>query len=220
MAILRAQLSLNHGSGDPADDVTNTFHFEGPPTEAVGAFIKDDLRNFFIGPNVGTTDFIFSRMSSSLTGYGEVRVYDLADAKPRSPIYSSGEILIFNATTGTPGPEECAVVCSYGAPSVSGLDQRHRRGRFYLGPLTWSTATYMQVAGKARVAVGFRDALCTAMKRLRERSLLAGHASWVVYSPTNDTTVGATRGWVDDAFDTIRSRGPVATARSTWTAPA
>jgi hypothetical protein len=57
-----------------------------------------------------------------------------------------------------------------------------------------------------------------AAARLKtEINAIGAGFAWVIYSPTNNEIYDVEAGWVDDAFDTIRSRGGAATTRTTFT---
>jgi len=70
------------------------------------------------------------------------------------------------------------------------------------------------------------QALADAAAAMEDGTVVAGGLSvkWAVYSPTTDAVDTIDNafndvldGWVDNAFDTQRRRGPAATTRITWT---
>lgn len=215
MAVIRALVSFDHDSGLAQDRVTNTFHFNGTADSVTGALIVDDLISFYGGANV--TASLLTRYGGQLAGTATIKLYDLADSIPRVPFYQETINPLWTPSASVQAPAEVSVCASFQATPGSGLDQKNRRGRIYLGPLIWTTSVYDVSTGTPRVASTFRTDIITAMTRLAQLGDDVNHASWVVYSKVLGTTALVTQGWVDNAFDTVRSRGEQATARTTAT---
>jgi hypothetical protein len=162
-------------------------------------------------------------LSSSLATTFLVKVYDLTDAEPRLPILEDN----FGVTLGTGAqlPNEVAICLSFRGESGSGVNIARRRGRIFLGPVMASTLD--TIGGNALVQA-------TVVEDIRDAALAlndAGGASnfeWATFSPTtigpppwsSGLLIAGTHrveaGFVDNAFDTIRSRGPQATDRDLW----
>lgn len=210
MGVKRAMVIFDGTSGLPADRVVNTFHF-GPGGVELDIFTA--LLDFYNGGTTSVASFLSGYLSRT-ANKSEVRVYDLADAKPREPT-------VFNwtlgaTTSGSPLAREIACCMSYYADR----NVKRQRGRIYLGPLT-STAVENRT-GDQGFTTAFRAAVGAAATRLAANPTPADQ--WIVYSEVNALSGGmeygglpVTAGWVDDAIDIQRRRGVKATARSEWT---
>lgn len=216
MPFCRALVELATDTLIPSDVITNTWHFETPGAVAdAGTAITDNLDAFYTA--------IQAHLSSVLTGAGTVLLYDLEDPSPRPPVFTGA--ISFTPDTAA-YPNEVAVALSYQAPVVAGEAQARRRGRIFIGPMSQDAGT--SSTGGPRPSSSCRTDICAAADALKDDTTLAGLV-WSVFSPT---TAGAppwssgdlatafhavTNGWVDDAFDTIRSRGVAATNRTLFT---
>lgn len=196
----------------------NTFHFLSSAADPVddAALAVGRMEDFY--------QAIEEMLSTELAGTGTVKVYDLVDGTPRSPILT--DTISFSGSSGEALPNECAMVMSYNAAGGSGTVAARRRGRIYVGPLL---ATIL-VGGTGDVFFG---ATATELMRDSGLALMAANISsslkWAVFSPTTagpepwssgelaSATFEVVAGHVDNAVDTVRSRGLAANARSSWT---
>lgn len=143
-----------------------------------------------------------------------VKAYDLAHEKPRSPVFDVSLGLL--AGTGTTAlPHEVALCCSFQRIKGSGVNMRRGRGRVYLGPfaaIAADTATGRPnstlITAVRNGAQGFLDA-----------SRTANDWEWQVISEASGVPIGTpvNNGWVDNAWDTQRRRGPDASTRVVFT---
>lgn len=212
--VYRAQVAIDMDTALPEDVVTNTFHFLGQSASAESvdaAAIAVLLEAFYTAldgvifpKEVGTT--------------GVIKVYDLEDPEPRVPLLVEPMAVVASVTDGLPA--ECAVALSYNAGQVSGGIAARRRGRIFLGPCNVTMAS--SVGGRVLVEATKITSINTEAESLMNNSALA-EVPWCVYSGVTAVTPGdtdaafiVTGGYVDNAFDTIRSRGPAATARTVW----
>jgi len=209
-----ALVTLNRQNALIADQVVNTWHFQidevDPVAECLSAFAA--LQAFY--------ETIDGAMSPVLTGEGLVRFYDLADPIPRAPLFTNDLSLVVDSST--PMPSECAVCLSYAAFPVSGTSPARRRGRIYLGP--WSVDALTVGTNDGLVSTTVLEAVAGAAQTLMDDGGVNGW-SWAVFSPTTagsppwstgellGATLDVTNGYVDNAFDTMRSRGALATTR-------
>lgn len=214
MAIVRVQATLERVTALPVDVVTNTWHCQTtssiPPGLGVEtqAFI-DYLKTFYntIGPAI----------ANSMTGKIDYRAYLLNDPEPRVPFIEDTNTI---GVGGTRHPGEVALTFSFQGPKVSGANQARRRGRVFLGCLS-AGANAVDVTGGKRPSAAILSLIRGAGADLLAATVIDPGVDWIVFSPTNagpenaDGTfqnlgAGATTvvdGWIDDAFDTIRSRG-------------
>lgn len=216
MTILRCQVNIPRDTNIVADDAINTWHFltVGAATPAAAAAdLVTDLGVFYAA--------IDANISTSEANDIRYKVYDLQDVEPRVPILEATQTLTVSA--GAALPSECAVALSYRGPLVSGTNPARRRGRIFIGPLAASVGE--QTGGDFRPASAFRTVLANAANDL----IVAGTTSdarWVVFSPTDAgappwdegtleaSSVDVSNGWIDNAFDTVRSRGCAPTLRT------
>ena len=218
MALLRALVGIRRDTGLPEDVSTNTLYFTTPGADLVadGNVIIARILKFFDQLSTGQVTKVSNYMASVNQQGHVTKIYNMADAKPRSPIVSSDHE--WTSIGATSLPEEVAVALSFRAPLISGTNAARRRGRIFLGPLASSCAAID--GGRVRLP----QAVATDI-------LLASHAiygnpsvsaiKWVVHSPTTGpaSVVDVSDGWIDRTLDTIRSRGPATTGRSSTTYP-
>ena len=210
--ILRTQVTLPTGSGLPSDYIMNTWHnisVDVDPIDDATGFVGD-LQTFY---NV-IDAFMSGRLSSAII----YDVYDLSDAVPRTPIYHFESTL--SLATGDGLPNEVAICLSYRGALASGIIPARHRGRIFLGP--WDVACVDQGAGDSIVLASVRNGIGAAAESLMNNSTGSGWP-WCVFSPTThltetviDSGFQVVAGWVDDAFDTVRSRGGVASSRTVF----
>lgn len=214
-----AQAVFQGTSGTPDDQFVNTFHFQtagSTVTFADSTNIITAVQAFYNTVHSPLTGALCTEMSTAITrASSQVKVYDMADTPPRVPVQTA--IFTLGSTSGTrPAPNEVAVVGSFKATPVSGIPLGRLRGRVYVGPLVldnWSlvssdlrpNATVLQKLNAAMLAL--RDDVSTAWCVFSAAALAAGHATGLFQ---------VVQGYVDDAADTQRRRGRVATTRTTW----
>lgn len=211
----RCQVTIPMDSGVSEDSIVNVWHFDSDQTFAEDADdVVGRLRTFY-----QSIDHLFpARVGSVAT----VKVYDLADPEPRVPGLEDTIAL----TTGTSTdhlPNEVAICLSMKADPVSGVSPGRLRGRVFLGPFI--TAVTELVSSKVRVAASVRTQIVDAAVILATGPD-PGDGRLAVYSPTTHAELGGGAGaladsfndvtqvWVDNAFDTVRSRGERGDART------
>lgn len=189
MAKLRAQISAIPTSLLARDEITSTVYFDTDElgTEPDYGAIAADLR-------VG-----WATHTPQVAGFWglRVKVYNMADPKPREPrAVSEGE----EPSSAAPGPLEVASCLSF----YSERNLPRRRGRVFVGP--WP-ASVMDVRPGASVE--------TALRGLAGMLANIGGANvdWCIFSPTSNAYFKVTDWWMDNAWDTQRRRGSDATAR-------
>lgn len=211
MSRIRAQVTIPYSSGMPEDVVVNTFHFLTAGTPMTGgeqAALSTAIEAFYNGENSGAGSSIANALAHTLSRVANavnIDYFDLAEAEPRVPVGSSNFTLGAAGQAST-GPTEVALCASYTAEAISGVPQARRRGRIYIGP--FNLAHLFE-----RPSLGLRERLGEAGTGLISASGVAG-APWCVYSRVGDAFAQIISGWVDDEWDTMRSRGRRATTRT------
>lgn len=220
----RVQCSIPLDSGVPEDAIVNTWHFDDDDDPVASAtdtsdWIVQQLSNFYSAID----QIVFpSTVSSPMT----LKMYDMAEPEPRIPI-DTAEITV-TPSANPPLPNEVALCLSFAAEMESGVRPSRRRGRIFLGPVQNGAAEV--VNSQLRPTFAVRDAVRNAANELQTGFEHPGSPGfrlrWSIYSPrTRETggTVGQAfndvlSGWVDNAFDTQRRRGPAPTTRDVFTA--
>lgn len=204
------------GVGLAEDKVVNTFHF----FHATSAYVDhvetaiDAVQSFFQGTGFSeNAQFqpIEAYLSPWLSGFWEVRAYDLSTPKIRVPIIRPFTQASFGSGVGL--PEEVAAVLSFHGGPPAG---RRRRGRTYIGPLNMSGAALPTSSGdRSRPSNNLIADLAKAATRMLEVD-----PTWCIRSSLpSENFVPIVGGHVDNAFDTQRRRGPDPNARTLWPPP-
>lgn len=203
MATYRHIVRLPFTSGVPEDATVNVFHSECADFGEAQGF-ADALVTFY-----NAIDGTFSNQLASASNSATVSTYDLADPEPRVPF----DVQAFTVTPGISGmPMETALCLSFQGIKISGQPQARRRGRVYLGPFANAAA-----GTDGRPATATITTVVNAATTLLAAYAVGVVGKWAVYSPTDNQAVVVADGWVDNEWDTVRSRGRKATARTTFT---
>jgi hypothetical protein len=222
--IVRAQVTIPYVNFIPELAVTNTFHFnaasnpvtdivELPASEAIVAALVD-----FYSADGSIGDSIVDHYHSDWAPqFAQIKLYDLTDPMPRSPLYDAGEVdLGIPSQSGTDLPPELAVCLSYKSSMPSGSIRARRQGRVFLGP--WSTAALAATAG-GMISDTVIDIIGDAAVRLRDDP----DTTWCVYSPTTNPVVvsgetgfGVLGGWVDNEWDHLERREYSSGSKTLW----
>lgn len=198
MADYRVLVSLRNLTEPPKNAISNTLYFEIIGVGADLQAIADDVATVYQRSRDGD---VAGNLPLFPTNWQiDVRVYDLADAKPR-PI--KAQKTIGGGAASTLGPREVALCLSYYADR----NLPRTRGRIYLGPFRGTTT------GSEKPT----DALLQGAMDHGSRLGNIGGANvlWSVHSTVSGETNHIKHIWCDDAWDTMRSRGLAATKRST-----
>src|ERR1043165_3961004 len=216
MAIALAQVIFQGASGLAEDTFVNTFHFGtsgGTVTPTNASDIITRLTDFYNGTHSPGTSALGTELSSQITrASSQIKVYDLGDPIPRIPV-ATGTFPLASTGGSQVAPNEVALVGSYKTAPAGGIPLASQRGRFYLGPLmldNWTASGSDLRPGGSTI-----NKMNGAMADLKSDNTAS--VTWIVYSPTVGGSIGdAYQGWVDNAADTQRRRGRVATSRTTW----
>lgn len=207
MAIIRAQVTLKTTDANEANYASNVFAFNtGAATnpEVVGTTL---LKDFY--------DDLYTYFSVAIAQNGHtIKWYDLPLVAPPNYPFAETTFDLTSAPFGTPLPSETALCVSFQGAYITGLPQRRRRGRIYLGPLSTSVAGTAGEVGRPSTTA--RTNIATAAGDFRTAVNASTFDSWVVWSTVDQNPVAITDGWVDNAYDTQRRRGLPATSRITF----
>lgn len=231
MTTVKVAAIMDAVTGIPEDAVQNTFHFHqaggdpvvmaGTATAAIQAFYTD--ANHASGRSV--SEFLSDEVSRAV-GASVMKAWEVDEAAIVGPPKRFDETFLFEVPLVLDAAFDPASMVSEAACVLSvhgvldGSDgDRRRRGRLYIGPLNTSAPESVATA-PLRPGTTFRGVLVEGA-----RSLFAvtdpTATDWVVTSRAELVLVSEpiTAGWVDDAFDTQRRRGPARTLRQTFTLP-
>lgn len=124
-----------------------------------------------------------------------VRAYD---AQGTPPVFPQGEAIIGAGTmTASPMPREVALCLSF----YSERNLPRQRGRLFIPA---GLGSGFGAAG-VRPVVGQQNFVSDLVAIFT--GLGGADVDWTVYSPTDDVARSVTNWWVDNEWDTIRSRG-------------
>lgn len=203
-------------SGLPADRIINVFHFWDAGAYDDGKLLDAQFQvaRFYGGVGGGVLPTQGSPMGYYMSPWvkrdAQLIAYNLDDAKPRLPHPLP---LTLPAAGGNGLPEEvCVVGTLHAAPPVS----PRRRGRLYFGPLFTGAADVGTTTHPARPEASFVNDFCKALQTMT--IAFDSAPAWSIRSVTpSENFQPIVSGYVDNALDTQRRRGPDTTARQFWT---
>lgn len=189
MPFIRCQVAVRTAEVLARDDIVNTFYLDqGAPFVGIEyQTLADDIAELW------ATYRVYPAGVTSV----QVRLYDMADAEPREPRAEATQPLTGNAGGA---PREVALCLSF----FRGRNLPRLRGRLYIGP-------WRSVSMALRPDSDTMGQLQTLAEGLQ--ALGGPDVDWVQYSPTTSTHGPVTDWWVDNEWDTVRSRGFDGTSR-------
>lgn len=211
MATFQVRAVLPYVSGLPTDVAVNSWSVIATDlTEDMGL----EFINFYNEATIIASEPVAGYLSPVLdrtAGAAKFEVYevDVAGGPSGSPI----AVIPFDleaAASATALPPEVALCTSIAAAAPGGTVPARRRGRVYLGPFS-----VLGAAASGRPNATLVDVVAEATNRLATRLVTEG-ATLAVWSRTDAAMYPVTRGWVDDEWDTVRSRGREASDRTSW----
>lgn len=212
----RFQVELESVSGLAADRVINTWYARAAD-DTVAANFAITLTDFYGLDLPGQTRSVgeyFGASVSRVAGAHRIKVYDLADPEPRTPV-TEQPFGIQAALVNDDLPREVALCLSFRAEYTSGANRARRRGRVYLGPFN-TGALGGPDAGEDSRPLG---ALVTDVIVGAQHVLSNPTGLWLVWSETDAAGRFVIAGWVDNAWDTQRRRGAAPTVRTLFSDP-
>lgn len=212
MAKIRVMFQGHGPSNLPEDRVINVFHFVG-----LGTY-EDELPSVFAAVEAfynasNTTRELAAYQSPYIQRDAELLGYDLDEPPKRVP--TRFPVVLSAVASATQLPEEVAVCLSIRG-SIPPAGGPRRRGRLFVGPLNILSMTSGPEGAPTRPSPAFVADLIVAAERLEAQAISAG-TPWVIRStkPTQNF-VAVQGGYVDNAMDTQRRRGPRTTERTEW----
>ena len=183
MANYRAQISFQLDTLFPRDAMTINPHYSGVNPQALADALITRIAAI---PAVGATQPM------------TVKVYDADKAPPSYPLASA---TAGSGTRASGWPREVALCLSY----YSGFNRPSLRGRLYIpGAFSQGSAGVTPTTTQQDNILAWCDALIVG----------TSIATWEVYSKKNKSGAGpVTHAWVDNEWDTQRSRGLRADSR-------
>lgn len=213
-------------SGLPTDIYVQDWVFEQAAalTQADANQYASDLSAEFYNFGAGPQDRIATFMSPVVKrGANEVKVecYDISTHLDGSAHGSPAFVSTFTlgaASTASPIPSECAIVLSFHSDLVGVVEKsgatrpgaRHR-GRVFLGP--WDRNAVNDSGAGAFVDLGLQANILAAASNFLSQVT----ETWVQWSRKDAVVRPVIAGFLDNAFDTQRSRGEPANGRTIWT---
>lgn len=200
------QVTLKTADALPANYLTNQFCIDGYDVgdgslpAMVTAF--EDFYSSLVSP----------LFSSWMVQNGHIiKFYTAGGPQPNYP-YHETTFNLASAPSGTGLPTEVAVCLSFQALRIPGTPQARRRGRIYLGPLKATVNSNQRPLASAASAI-----VASALVLHTDISAAFAGANWAVWSGLDGTAAVLDNCWVDDAFDTQRSRGQAPSSRTVGT---
>lgn len=189
MGIYRAQITMPMDSALPRDECQINPHYNGTDPQLLANALK---ANLIANANVATAPFT-------------IKVYDALKPPPSYPLATASQT---GTPPGSPCPREVAICLSYYAQ----FNRPHLRGRVYLMPrwIGGGTISIRPSDSHLTAALGWKATLGAG---------LPPSTFWTVFSPKLGSDAQVTNVWVDDEWDTLRSRGLRSTKRSAGTLP-
>jgi len=201
--MLQATIRTNDGIAE--NFVTNQFCVDDIPANTVTWDAMTAAIKSFYDAISGTC------YPNTIAQNGHVlKFYALPGLVPNYP-YHEDTFDLAAAPNGITLPAEVALCLSFQGTRNAGFPQARRRGRVYIGPLE---SGILGTTGRPGATV--QGVLLDAAEGLWDdlEAALPGEG-WSVWSPTDGTAVLIDNAWVDDAWDTVRSRGLDPSARVT-----
>lgn len=204
MANYHVIVTLQASSGETADNQVNTFAFEstgGLDSASAGAYTLL-LKDFY--------DALVP--CGALCGIAQnghvVKYYNAVTTVPNYPLFTN----TFNRDDSAAAidlPEEVSLCISYANDSETTISPKRRKGRIYISGWTEASNT----AGRP-VSASTTPMLAAYVAYVEAANVLSGVTA-CIWSRAEGALYPIERVWVDNEWDTMRSRGGKSTARST-----
>lgn len=219
---IKTTVQLPYPSGLPGDLATNTFYFStanDEPDEAQWSALINNVVAFY-NTAQGTDAAPLGAFMSEYISRSQCSVRNA----PYDPVTGDeiGDAFVVPFTLAASSdsqdlPLEVAICCSFYSDNPLILDRpaARRRGRVFLGPLVVS-ANESVVDGTPPLVNGNLLTYIAHNCEALMYQMTDDAWTWEIYSRTNRELYNVTGGWIDNDFDTIRSRGAEASVRRSW----
>lgn len=199
---------MQHKSALPQDRFINSWCFRNDDLAASVETVAEKhgriLDAFYNGVH-GTSPKLASYFPNDIVAM-EFRTYDLGEAPPRTP-HVVQSVDFVPTSSASQFPYEVALCLSL----VATRNLKRQRGRLYLGPFGGFPS---DEAGDYPVpTVAIRTSLIDAALNVLNTT---EDSTWCFLSQADAAAKVITGGWVDNAWDTVRRRGPDPTSRTQW----
>jgi len=210
-------------TGLPEDDMVMDWAFFCDP---LGASTLEDLATWLEAfySSVASGDVGYGARTKSVAGWtcssvlgdnATAKFWQIDHGPPVNLTFLEQHAFSWDAENGNPLPEECAVRLTAHGVLDGGEADRRRRGGWFLGGGIQKDAAAFPVAGRVLV----HDDMLTDMRSAARNGhdTQVADTAWSIWSRAEAGLIPVVGGWVDNAFDTIRSRGPGPSVRESWT---
>lgn len=178
------------------------FRYENGPyiedREEMADTLGQRMRNFYTQAHAPGTTPISKFMGAGRLEVADALCYDLGQSVPRQR-FQRACIENTDYINSSVLPSEVAVAMSFRSSNRT----PRGRGRVFHGPFI-TGASAGSSANEARPHTNLINALVGAGGWLIDQN---DHWAWCVFSPSDNVARPVVGGWVDNAFDTQRSRG-------------
>jgi hypothetical protein len=179
-------------------------------TEAAAAA---NLERFYTS-TIGGTDALVQYFSPQLNGNATILGNVVGTDGSVGPTTTIGSFT-FDRTEVDSLPAQVAICLTSRCDPHDGVTRRQSlQNRIFFGPLSVNTSVTND-AGEARPEPVFRELLGIKATELRDTPA-DDNARWVIYSTKNRSFGDPTGGYVDNVFDTQRSRYDEVTVHTNW----
>lgn len=206
MANYYAQVNLAAATGETADVNVNVLAATGPN---VITSVEFELWADVIKSMYNTWNFVGGFLNGRAQNGHTIKFYSAVTTTPNYPIYETS--FNFAAAPGAIDlPLEVSLCVSYQCDSAVTIPVRRRRGRIYISGFTEAHNTAGRPTSTVTGNLGseFRD-YCEALNDVPDFTAC-------IWSRANASLYPIERCWVDNEWDTMRSRGGKSTARSEY----
>ncbi|MGC1953876.1 MAG: hypothetical protein WA970_15165 [Gammaproteobacteria bacterium] len=219
MTTIRVMAVFNGGSLLPEDRFINVFHFsDASATDAYAALagpVRTRVAQFYTGSvgagAIGQYISPYAQRNFTVTSYNL-----LLPEGQRVP--TSETVTLPAVVTGGGLPEEVALCLTLnGAPPVN----PRRRGRIYIGPLVDNPNVIVPSTAFIPARPNMTGTSLVFSLTTHAATLAAQNQAmkWCIFSQTpSPNLVPIVGGYVDNAFDSQRRRGPDPSLRNPWVA--
>lgn len=196
----RVQIRYPLYGGDD-QTATNTLYFRGnDPLTAEGTDISEILDRVQAYINAVRGQMPSTVFGASMTPV--IVIYRMSDVPPRLPIFE-GTDGSYTPSATQAYPSDIAICLSFRADYTSGTPRARKRGRIFIGPVIANAGTTVANQGVRITAAAITAVLAGATALATQ---VGSPLWWVQWSETDGTWNLITEAWVDNQFDTRRSR--------------